>query len=596
MQKKLEPMYVINPLLYLDKRKYIWYGHCIEERQSALNIFVKLCQLQIYFHGFVSDFPPYVGLKIFNKNILDVRAINEEESVIFKSLNEKSDLQSVYVLNNKICGNKCVVYGAGINGVIVKDLLNKEKADILFYVDSNLEKTGRRLGSNNIYGPDQLSELDPKTLIIEASNNYSEIDQYIEDKFPYLRRFYYSNAEFENERWIDSSRSINVFEILTMKQMSLNKAVYVYGIDDKAKNLAAYLTLLDFDFRGFLCDICEKQTEILDGYNVLFIEEILYENNFFVFVDKKEKGVLNKLEEMGLCFAKDFGCVYPLCHDALYKRKTRLDILLGHTFVGECMYPGFCMNGTGKGYRIVTLGGSTTDGSLYSFSSWPELLYKKCDKELTVYNGGVGGYLVSHELLKLIRDVFTLNPDMVITYSGFNDTVHLPFDFEYSKKVFAMAANALDESWNIDNLEQGERAVEIGLKGEDDKFDLWLTSIRMMYAICKERGVRFYAFLQPMLASKLRDRNDEEIFLQCWPAYICHREDDMKYFREQCTARKIESQYDYIFNLSHIFDNVTNVYMDHCHVFEEGNEIIAEEIMKRIYSFILSKGDNNGDG
>lgn len=588
MQEKLEPMCEWNPLLYSNKKKYIWYGQCIEERQNALNLFVKLCQLKIYIHGFVSDFSTYVGLRIFNKKVLDVRDIDRKDSVIFSSHNDGNDMEPLYVLNDKIYESKCVVYGAGVNGEIVKNLLNKEKVDILFFVDSNLKLEGKKVGDSIIYGPDKLSALDPNTFVIEASDHYSEIDQIIENKYKYLRRFYYSKAKFTigSERWIDNKKSINVFEILTMTQMISDKSVFVYGTDAKARELAVYFILLDFNFKGFLCDISEKQTEILDGYNVLYTEEILYENNYFVFIDKKRKNNIKKLEEMGLCFAKDFGCMYPLCYDALYKRKTRLDIILGHTFVGKCMYPGFCMNGTGKGYKIVTLGGSTTDGSLYPFRSWPELLYRKCDKELTIYNGGVGGYLVSHELLKLIRDVLVLKPDMVITYSGFNDTVHLPFDFEYSNKVYEMAANVLDESWNIENLEQGESVVQSGLKREGDKFDLWLTTIKIMNAVCRENGICFNAFLQPMLASKLRDRNDEEIFLQCWPAYICNRENDMKFFREQCAARKIESHYDYIFDLSHIFDYTTDVYMDHCHVFEKGNDIIADEILKRIYSSI----------
>lgn len=39
---------------------------------------------------------------------------------------------------------------------------------------------------------------------------------------------------------------------------------------------------------------------------------------------------------------------------------------------------------------------------------------------------------------------------------------------------------------------------------------------------------------------------------------------------------------DYIYDLSHIFDNETDIYMDSCHVWEKGNRIIAEEIAKVI--------------
>lgn len=589
MQEKLEPMYELNPLLYCNKEKYIWYGHSMEDRQRALNLFVKLCQLKIYIHGFVSDFTSYVGLKIFNKKVVSTEYIDGREAYVFTDQYEKKGLQPIYVLNSKIKETKCVVYGAGANGKIVKDLLGQNKIEVLFYIDSNPEKEGMKVGGAVVYGAYKLSELDAETIIIEASDNYAEMDQVVEKNCDYIKRFYYSKIIFEvgNERWIDNKKNINVFEILTMTQMFLNKSIFIYGVDDKCRNLAAYLTLLDFDFGGFLCDFYDNQVELLDEYRVLNVEEVLYEKHFFVLVDRKRKNSIRKIEEMGLRFAEDFGCMYPLCHDTLYKRKTRLDVLLGHTFVGECEYPGFCINGDEKGYRIVTLGGSTTDGSLYSFSSWPELLQRKCKKKLTIYNGGCGGYLSSHDLLKLIRDVLVLNPDMVIAYSGFNDTVHLPFDFEYSNKVFSVVANMLDESWNIDDLEDEESVVQFGLKRKDDKFSLWLSNIRMMNAICKENGILFYAFLQPMLASKYkRDKKEEEIFLQCWPAYTCNREADMKFFRERMSNKKIKEENSYIFDLSHIFDNTTDVYMDHCHVFRKGNEMIADEILKKIYNSI----------
>lgn len=46
-------------------------------------------------------------------------------------------------------------------------------------------------------------------------------------------------------------------------------------------------------------------------------------------------------------------------------------------------------------------------------------------------------------------------------------------------------------------------------------------------------------------------------------------------FREK--ASEICRTHDYIYDLSHIFDG-EDVYIDHCHVFEHGNEIIAREI------------------
>ena len=39
---------------------------------------------------------------------------------------------------------------------------------------------------------------------------------------------------------------------------------------------------------------------------------------------------------------------------------------------------------------------------------------------------------------------------------------------------------------------------------------------------------------------------------------------------------------DYIYDLSHIFDGENDIYMDVCHVWQKGNQIIAQEIEKII--------------
>ena len=56
----------------------------------------------------------------------------------------------------------------------------------------------------------------------------------------------------------------------------------------------------------------------------------------------------------------------------------------------------------------------------------------------------------------------------------------------------------------------------------------------------------------------------------------------MAEFRHQADNMRIESEYDYLSDLSAIFDQVGGVYMDICHVNEKGNRIIADEIYKRI--------------
>lgn len=54
---------------------------------------------------------------------------------------------------------------------------------------------------------------------------------------------------------------------------------------------------------------------------------------------------------------------------------------------------------------------------------------------------------------------------------------------------------------------------------------------------------------------------------------------DMQSFRKQ--GKEIVKSHPYIYDLSHIFDE-KDVYMDYCHVWENGNEIVADSIWKVI--------------
>lgn len=47
---------------------------------------------------------------------------------------------------------------------------------------------------------------------------------------------------------------------------------------------------------------------------------------------------------------------------------------------------------------------------------------------------------------------------------------------------------------------------------------------------------------------------------------------------------------DFMYDLSHIFDDKTDIYMDICHVCELGNRIIAQEIAKVIMPVLKERG------
>lgn len=82
----------------------------------------------------------------------------------------------------------------------------------------------------------------------------------------------------------------------------------------------------------------------------------------------------------------------------------------------------------GDRFRIVALGESTTFGLtvLKTDRTWPAALEQRieqeleCDVPIEVINAGVAGWTLANQIERLPRDVFPLEPDLLISYHGQN--------------------------------------------------------------------------------------------------------------------------------------------------------------------------------
>lgn len=110
-------------------------------------------------------------------------------------------------------------------------------------------------------------------------------------------------------------------------------------------------------------------------------------------------------------------------------------------------------------------------------------------------------------------------------------------------------------------------------------FEAWLSNIRTMYAVIKEKNIIFHSFCQPMLDSKIGKTDTEKnMLLSAYSLTITNLVNGS--FRKRiCQSAELPV---YIHDLSHIFDKETDIYKDYCHVWEKGNQIIAREITKII--------------
>jgi lysophospholipase L1-like esterase len=238
--------------------------------------------------------------------------------------------------------------------------------------------------------------------------------------------------------------------------------------------------------------------------------------------------------------------------------------------------------------RVVTLGGSTTDGSSGNHD-WPgrlEARLREIGIPSVILNGGVTSYGSAQELLKLIRDVLPLKPDVVVAYDGVNDVFTSETAYSVASLTHPYLRSIIERSlhprrWLLPNAMS---LVDRGLSGlaeikviwprsHGTQATNWANNHKLMHAICVEYGIRYLGVLQPAygigtyVASEDGKRRLEQTD-SCRKPY-------KDFYAE---ASRIASDTEYIVNATQMFPPTGDFYIDHCHLTEEGNRIVAERI------------------
>lgn len=296
---------------------------------------------------------------------------------------------------------------------------------------------------------------------------------------------------------------------------------------------------------------------------------------------------------------------------------------------------------------ILVLGGSATDGLFYKYANkktWPYYLNEKLIQnnlnDYRVYNGGVGGYSSSQELLKLIIDGQRISEDIkyVISFNGSNDMPgytgtreyenFLPYWTEISLSMFSDGEWIKQSSSNISNifpstfslirflkrklfqdkekfevrqLQDVEKTGKINLFNSKEQMkdwekailmketksissdELWLRNVELMKTISNSLGAEYYVFIQPSLGttdSQIPEINTED--------YKLYEKIDKKVFLPNFTEyiNKVILKCEglsYCFNMYEEILPVGDLYYDPRHHNEKGNNKIADYIFSKIF-------------
>lgn len=387
------------------------------------------------------------------------------------------------------------------------------------------------------------------------------------------------------------------------------RKLLIYGLGQEATDLNKYLSDIGIETVSFIDEahtgesFCEKQ--------VISPIDIVYEKpqSFFIIIAKPESYYgISRQFFLDLGLTEDIDFTYhagiPLtkeakCYDVTLSYNRTIDTIEGFEAFGDTENP--------DAKLIVALGGSTTESTYLFIKGWAQYLSEILMHEhlpVKIYCGGVAGYSSSQELLKLIRDVLPMKPDIVLSYSGLNDLYGYPkptekirngrpfithFQVEFIEKIIEKLVPTSEKLPVMHDLmwqENGNTTVYYGLKNQKTASELWLDNTRIMHAIAKEFGFPFLSFFQPFAFNGFYKITEKQHILYSRKSPTCIQDGYDKWGAPYAEdVRKIIhaiKDIDYIYDFTRIFEDYDGVYFDASHVYERGNMIIAQRIYEKL--------------
>ena len=228
--------------------------------------------------------------------------------------------------------------------------------------------------------------------------------------------------------------------------------------------------------------------------------------------------------------------------------------------------------------KLLITGGSTSDMTFLPFN-WPAKLhelFKKRNWNITIYNSAVMGYSSTQEATNIERRLIQqVKPDIILSHSGVNEDLSFRkmnnavyfSDTDINNKFLPNLVGLL--YFNLHKQTDGNTHLT-----EAELADRWLKNMSKINQIASDSNCGFLGILQPALGmGKYHLSEDERVF------------DNPRYYQEFYSILKpIATEKTYLCNMTDVFQNTNNVFLDDCHLDEKGNSILAEAILDTLLS------------
>lgn len=560
---------------FRDKKIYIW-----DVSRESMGVFIKLAFMKIDVQGFVTVYEEYVGERYMNRPIIAVRQIERDENSIIVASDEVTEkiismlpegkiiyLSKALIIDEELRQKRVIVYGTGWGSKKLGKILSNEGIKIEFYCMTKKDYNMQQCNGKDVIEATELNKYEDHAVIISVM-----VPQYREEIYEIISAFR-GQIYIDLDAVIDSTGQTNLIQSL---DLAIKKSwkIYLYS----QKSIITSLTeevfqIYGITINGYVYDVGDKEKGIKSIYEIAFegIEEKL-----IVINEECQERLIEIRENVELAgFSLEKGnytglqC-YTRAREIMLSEYTYCrDPLVGWSGIYPKGKPGWKIYGKEeKGIKILVLGGSTSSEE-YHPENWVSKLYYKLKKrniETTIYNGAHPGNDVVDEALRLLRDGYVLQPQIVISMSGINDA------------HYKDSANQFNEERLIEWCKYFSKDEEYcsGVHSDESLYSFWSRNMKLLKLISNFYGAHFLGFLQPIMEAvnhmSLRERSlyGDEMCDNIYKDFIIQSVDDGN---------------DYV-NLLQLFEHQEEMSFDACHYTDKAHEIIADKVYETLMPVI----------
>lgn len=505
---------------------------------------------------------------------------------------------------------KVVIYGAGDDGILTFITLLNAGIYVSAFCDRDIHKRRVKIMNKRVMSPAELSKLSTKehmAVYIGSRKFKEEIKKSLQEMG--VEEIYENSGGLQSKIIIGNVYRYGSKSWYTIIEQAYKKHIFIFGVSKLDLEFAEKLRMTDITVEAFIIDdMCNKNDV---GYSVISVSELggLYsKEKIMVYILEHIPERVRLLESHGYQNGYHYRMApYIYGGHRIKNPYVRLDTNVGFSYVDSEKTPGYSVIGSESDYEyvIMVLGASETDEKFQYFPSWVsyyEDCFEKHGIKVKIFNGGGQAYSTQQNLIRLIRDLPLISPDLVVDYEGVISAMNLvqdgrlfridqPFCNDYTEKALAGLERPPRRVYIRDELlhelygiEENTEICAGMLRDETEDKALataedYLYAVKCMYAVCMSEGLKFLNFFGPIMAYSeyLGEMDTEKLYHDEEFYKIVQKQEAVHRFRRE-VIKKMDDRFQTDLTRILIGDSM---YEDVWHPNEKGNQIIAKYVYEK---------------